>query len=89
MAKDNQTGRVTTIASWAKDVVTLLPKTDEVAIQVQDGLLLVPWLALISIVGELLQVEPNLYPERFLVRSFPSEHHLEALRQVGTLRTAA
>jgi hypothetical protein len=78
-----------TTASWGEGIVSLLPKTqllvfssvspDEASV---DLLALGEWDRVREVVGDLM--EPlGLYPERYLVRSFPTADQLEAIRVEG------
>jgi hypothetical protein len=81
--------RGVTISCWTEGVITLLPETMYIALQSPDpervsvtfhGL--GAWARVREVAGELL--EPlGLYPERYLVRSFPTPEQLEAIRGSG------
>ncbi|MDX2009554.1 MAG: hypothetical protein SFW67_05170 [Myxococcaceae bacterium] len=80
-------GRVRTFGSWAKGVPTLLPRTDEVMLTVveDDGdpepdVVRATWDTVMRVCGGRLVAEPGLWPERWLVTSFPSDDELAALK---------
>lgn len=79
--KDSE--RYTSISTWADKVVSLLPKTDLIAIETQskkEQFLLVPWEKVAEIVGERLRVQ-DIYPQRFLVESSPDAAELNKLKE--------
>jgi len=80
-----------TISVWPKDVDTLLPVTQYVSFcwstpQGTASMVICDWQVAVEIVGE--RMEPlGIYPERFRVRSFPTESELEAMDSPGEQRT--
>jgi uncharacterized protein YtpQ (UPF0354 family) len=74
-------GVIHTHCVWAKGVPTLLPKTDFVVCmkqQTAEGAMILPWSALVEVVGDLMK-EEDIYPPRFRVESFPSDEQLKRL----------
>lgn len=72
------------ICVWSKDVDSLLPHTDRIVILIDPeskDRVNVPWELAVSVVGHLMQREPDLAPERFRVRSFPSDAEIVELRR--------
>lgn len=82
-----------TMASWGKDVETILPETQYIVFSglSQDGSGVIlhavgEWDRVWDVVGDLMQ-PLGLYPERYRVSSFPSPEQLEAIRgDVSALR---
>lgn len=72
-----ETGEEYSLASWTKGVDALLPRTDRVALFVPDDgdeqkeLLVLPWDALCTACGHLMQPLPHAFPERYRVTAFP------------------
>jgi uncharacterized protein YtpQ (UPF0354 family) len=66
-------GRFVTMSSWAREVVTLLPKTDVVILQNagRDSGLVRAWADVWEICGPLAE-EPGYYPPRYLVEASPT-----------------
>ncbi|WP_409027522.1 hypothetical protein OX462_00265 [Janthinobacterium sp. SUN098] len=68
--------RVVSVSSWARDVHTLLPRTDVVALEVRDehgersGSKLLAWDEAQAIGGGLME-QIDCYPVRYRVRAFP------------------
>jgi hypothetical protein len=80
--RNKTSGRVTSLSTWAFDAVTLLPRTDELAIATGAGdapSLQVPWDLAASVLGELLEPQ-GLVPERYRVARSPSAEQLARLR---------
>lgn len=67
-------GRFVTLSTWARDVVTLLPKTDVVILQNAAHTASLPrgWDDVWETCGPLAE-EPGLYPPRYFVEKSPSE----------------
>ena len=84
VSKEKGTERLYSISVWPKNVETLLPRTEKVAIlinvETKDSFA-VTWRVMNSVVGHLLEEQTGLFPERYRVRSFPSEAEIAALRQ--------
>ena len=72
-------GRLLSLARWAADADTMLPKTDTVAfIGLGEAPTLVEWQKAVDVVGDLM--EPlDIYPPRYRVREFPSETQLASM----------
>jgi hypothetical protein len=69
-------------AMWMKGVTSLLPVTDYVAFldTPENALGQMPWEEAISKLGDLMKPEPELYPVRYRVSSFPSTEQLGQLQ---------
>lgn len=83
----NQAGAVMSYASWTESVPTLLPKTSDVMLTVLNGdkpedaeVTHVSWDDLVAIAGRHLRPEPDVWPPRFFVDTFPNPKELDALR---------
>ncbi|MFZ6745559.1 hypothetical protein ACO0LC_20230 [Undibacterium sp. JH2W] len=80
--KNNDTDKLTSLSTWTQGVVSLLPRTDLVAMVTPSGQegeytsKILSWQDLHSIAGALLQVVDG-YPERFLVTGFPEQDQLD------------
>lgn len=75
------------MTAWTEGVATLLPKVDEICFirgSVRTGHEMigpVPWARVVEILGD--RMEPQgLYPERYRVRTFPTDAELTALTAV-------
>ncbi|MGC8639691.1 MAG: hypothetical protein ACP5XB_07400 [Isosphaeraceae bacterium] len=86
--QNKESGRLASFCMWARGVDSLLPRTDLVHLfdperpEGQRLAAFATWEHLSEVVGELL--EPvDLYPERYRVRSFPSEEQIEAIKAGG------
>jgi hypothetical protein len=84
--QDESTGRIQTYCVWSQGISSLLPKTDLVFLaapgdgkvaQVAGG----AWEEVRRIAGHLMQAQ-DVYPERWMVESFPSA---EELRQIASM----
>lgn len=82
-----EAGEILSYAAWTKGVATLLPKTTDVMFVVLSDadpenpeVLRVPWVDTVRVVGHRMKQEPGMWPERFLVESFPDEAELDSLR---------
>ncbi len=79
-------GSTQSICVWANGVESLLPKTEFIALLVdQDAkdFVFVTWETAMSLVRDLVEVEPDLVPTRYRVRSFPSHQQIAHLRAVA------
>ncbi|MCM2459116.1 DUF1444 family protein [Pseudomonas sp. CG7] len=79
----DQNGKTVSMSAWTKGVLTLLPKTDRVALvePVQGGeptVKTVPWGELESELGDLLTTDAG-YPPRYRTLGFPSPEQLNRL----------
>jgi len=81
--KNNDTDKLTSLSTWTQGVLSLLPKTDLVAMVmpgIQEGdydSKILSWQDLQGIAGELMQLVEG-YPERYLVTSFPAQDKLSS-----------
>jgi hypothetical protein len=88
VVQEKATGRFASYCMWARGMDSLLPKTDLVHLfdpAKPKGQCIAAsgtWEQVSDAVGGLLELAA-FYPERFRVRSFPSEHQLEAIRARG------
>jgi hypothetical protein len=71
-------GRGGSVAIWAADVDTLLPKADRVVFDRNGQLAMVEWQNVVDVVGDLME-RLDIYPPRYLVTGFPSEKQLAAM----------
>jgi hypothetical protein len=81
---ENETARKYSTCVWSKDVDSLLPRTDEVILLVNRepmDRVKVTWATMQSVVGGLLEKQPELFPERYRVRVFPQPEKIADLRQ--------
>lgn len=83
----SQAGEVISYSTWTKGVATLLPKTRDVMFVVlldesseDPEVIRVPWEAAVRVVGHRMKQEAGVWPERWLVDSFPSDAELVSLR---------
>ena len=68
---------------WSNGVDSLLPRAENIALMADledPEYFVVPWDAAASVVGDLLELEPDLVPVRYRVREFPSAEQLAKLR---------
>lgn len=68
-------------AVWPKDIPSLLPKVDKLALMQsnEDKPNLIDWDTVTRVVGDLMTAQ-GIYPERYRVTDFPSEEQLKAMR---------
>jgi hypothetical protein len=85
-------GRVCSAGSWTKGVPTLLPKTDELMLAVvtedegaEPVLTRASWDTVARVCGARLVKEEGLWPERWLVTSFPSDDELAAIQVASSV----
>ena len=76
-------GIVQTAATWTQTVRTLLPKTD-VVMFIAGGekprpLGMAPWVRVEEVMGDRMTPQ-GLYPERYLVETFPNDAEIAALK---------
>lgn len=78
---NSQLGGLIGTTQWTRGVVTLLPRSDHLWFfcNLKREIISAPWEAAAAIVG--LVAEPAVYPERFLVKEFPSDEQLAKLRE--------
>jgi hypothetical protein len=72
------------LAQWTKNVDTLLPKADRLALLDMETreMLIVAWEQAAPLLGAALQPQ-GLHPERYLVSGYPDKRQLEQLRGVA------
>ncbi len=71
---------------WTKGIDSSLPRSENIAFMADvenPDYFVVPWEAAASIVGDLLELEPDLMPVRYRARQFPSEDQLARLRPLA------
>ncbi|MFZ6769380.1 hypothetical protein ACO0LM_20205 [Undibacterium sp. Di26W] len=84
--KNNQTGLLTSLCTWTRGVVSLLPKTDLVALlmpgdtESEHQTKIITWEAAISIAADLMQ-EVEGYPARYLVKNFPTVEQVNSVAE--------
>lgn len=77
--------QIITVSTWSKGGVSLLPKTDQVALIVYDNdnkpknLGAVKWDELIRVVGSLIEPVTDTYPLRYRVSTFPTDEQIAAM----------
>ncbi|SAI50086.1 Uncharacterized protein conserved in bacteria [Bordetella ansorpii] len=85
LIQQQDTGRLNTYAVWTKDVDTLLPRTDLIALLVigEDGEpkadVFTTWDAMFAECSGLLEPVADGYPVRYRTRGFPSEEQFARL----------
>lgn len=69
------------LTQWTKTVVTLLPKTDRLALLSMDTreMIIVPWSVAAEVLGARLQSQ-GMDPERYLASDYPDDSQLAKLR---------
>jgi hypothetical protein len=88
LTKNNETGRITSHCSWSKGVISLLPKTELIAMvalgetEGDHKIKLMAWNDVIKIAGDLMK-EVEGYPVRYLVKDFPATEILELAPTTG------
>jgi hypothetical protein len=86
MARELPNGRIASISSWAEGVDTMLPRTDRIAFgrigpggkpgeMVGFG----EWDGVMAVMGGAVELVDGLYPERFRVRTFPTDDQFKAM----------
>ena len=79
LMQNQKTGENTTFCTWAKDVLSFLPRTERIGF-VGEGIepKLVAWDEVVQTVGDLM--EPlDMYPIRYRVSEFPTKEQLAAM----------
>lgn len=86
--RDPATGAPQSAATWSKGVRCLLPLTDVIAFvepQLSNNKALiygiVPWDTVAMVMGDMLEPQ-GLYPERYLVKGFPSDEQMAEMKPV-------
>jgi hypothetical protein len=68
---------------WTDGIDSSLPRSENIALMADvenPEYFVVPWEAAASVIGDLLELEPDLMPVRYRARQFPSEEQLARLR---------
>ncbi len=71
---------------WTNGIDTSLPRSENIAFMADvenPEYFVVPWEAAASILGDLLELEPDLAPVRFRARQFPSDEQLAKLHPLA------
>ena len=71
---------------WTNGIDSSLPRSENIAFMTDvenPDYFVVPWEAATSVVGDLLELEPDLAPVRYRARQFPSEEQLARLRPLA------
>jgi hypothetical protein len=71
---------------WTNQIDSSLPRSENIAFMADvenPDYFVVPWEAAASVIGNLLELEPNLVPPRYRARQFPSEEQLEKLHPLA------
>jgi hypothetical protein len=71
---------------WTSGIDSSLPRSENIAFMSDvenPDYFVVPWEAAASVVGNLLELEPDLAPVRYRAREFPSEEQLARLRPLA------
>ncbi len=71
---------------WTKGIDSSLPRSENIAFMADvenPDYFVVPWEAAASVVGNLLEPEPDLAPVRYRARQFPSDEQLARLRPLA------
>lgn len=80
VTQNESTSEYSSMASWALDVHSWLPKTDGIAFAKDENVICTPWEVAEEIVGDLIK-PVDCYPKRFEVVKFPSAPQLEELKK--------
>ncbi|MDQ1094213.1 hypothetical protein QE400_003626 [Xanthomonas sacchari] len=83
----NDSTRQVSVGTWTDGVDTLLPRTDHIAFVVprDDGeadVTIAEWEPAVALLGDMMELQPSLYPPRYRVRTFPSAERLRQLPPV-------
>jgi hypothetical protein len=83
-----KSGGVYSYTTWSRDVPSLLPRADQVAMVLEPGveggeIFSVPWPSLLDLAGELLVPEPHVQPPRWRTSGWPDDAMLDMLRRVA------
>jgi hypothetical protein len=71
---------------WTNGIDSSLPRSENIAFMADvenPDYFVVPWEAAASVIGDLLELEPDLAPVRYRARQFPSEEQLAKLRPLA------
>ncbi len=71
---------------WTDGIDSSLPRSENIAFMANPEnpeYFVVPWEAAASVVGDLLELEPDLMPVRYRARQFPNEEQLARLRPLA------
>jgi len=80
---ENQNGALFSVCTWAKGVDSMLPRAQDIMFIVDDAhkdILRVSWEQAVAVVGNLMELEKDLIPERYRVHTFPDESEVTQLR---------
>lgn len=83
---EREDGTAYSACIWSNGVDISLPQSENIAFLIDidsKDHFMVPWEAAKSVVGDLLEQEPDLTPVRYRARQFPSAEQLEKLRQLA------
>jgi hypothetical protein len=84
--QDSESGRRYSICVWPRGGECLLPLTEKVAFLIDPASkesVTATWPAMQSVTGHRLEKEADLFPERYRVRSFPSDEEIAAMRRAA------
>lgn len=84
----DKAGPVFSVTTWSKGVPTLLPQTDQVALNPaplakDPAMVFVRWQALLDFAGDCLAPAPELNPPRWKTTGWPSDDCIERLKKVA------
>ena len=80
--QNTSSGEITSYCAWANDCAALLPKTDLIMIEVDDGPAICKWDRVTRFANNLLEPVDDLYPVRYRVFQTPSQQQLEQIGRV-------
>lgn len=84
-AWEDQSGAIYSCCVWTESALSLLPKTDTISFVVLKGdsgenLGIYDWDKVMEVAGELLQLDPEFYPTRYRVESFPTKEQFDRMQ---------
>ena len=83
MQREDDDDNLLSYCVWGDGVDTLLPRTQVVMLAAGEGLVASGyWEHVLSVAGDLVEVDDSYYPTRYRVREFPSA---EILDEIGKL----
>jgi hypothetical protein len=71
---------------WSRGIDSLIPVTEQIAFMLdpeKSEFFRVQWDAAVSVVGKLMEADPQLIPKRTWVREFPNEEQIAQLRKLA------
>lgn len=81
--KKESTGETLSYCLWSKGVDTLLPKTQLLMLGAgQESVSICEWERVFEVVGDLMELDDDLYPARYRVTEFPSDAQIA---EIGTI----